>query len=547
MSSFVRAVLGVVLIAAPAHAQITADTAAQIDKVFASLNRTDAPGCVVGLDRNGQALYRRGYGMANLETRVPLDENSVSESGSVAKQFTASAVVYLALHGKLNLDEPVRKYIPELPDYGSPVTIRMLLNHTSGVRDMWTLFTVAGQPLGETLFSMERSLQMVYRQKELNFPPNSQFLYSNSGYLLLSEIVKRVSGVPLDQFSQETFFHPLGMSHTQWRSDWNRVVPGRATAYGPSEGGYRTDMPYMSVYGAGGLLTTVGDLLIWNEQLTHPRVGGQALVDSMQRQGRLTSGREIEYALGLFIGKYRGEPEIQHSGATGGYRTFLARYPERGLSIALLCNVANVNSIALGHQVIDVFMGGKAEVAAKPVAAGDAGSVDPAPYLGRYRAPATEEVMTIAAKDGRLVAAFGPSIPLVPVAKDRFTSSATPIDLAFEVGPSGHATRLRFKSIDGDTVLYEPVTVTPLSAAETVAIEGAYYSEELDATYTVHVRNGELVVRVGDQPERTFPRTGPWSFGRGGTAVRFTQAKNGKINGLLLFAGRVRNLRFVKR
>ena len=261
----------------PPHlaAQVSADTAAMIDQVFASFSRTNGPGCTIGIDRNDAPLFRRGYGMASLESNVPMTELSVVESGSVAKQFTAGAITYLALQGKLSLDDPIRKYLPELPDYGSPVTIRMALNHTSGIRDMWTLFELAGMGSGTHLYTMDRALAMVYRQKELNFPPNSAFLYSNSGFLLLAEIVNRVSGQPLARFSEELFFKPLGMTHTQWRDDWNRVVPGRVTAYNRDDNGtLRVDMPFMSVYGAGGLLTTVGDLLKWNYHLNTQRSVG---------------------------------------------------------------------------------------------------------------------------------------------------------------------------------------------------------------------------------------------------------------------------------
>ncbi len=218
-------------------AQISADTAAMIDQVFAGLNRSDAPGCSIGVDRAGSPIFRRGYGMASLESGAPMTEFSVVESGSVAKQFTAGVITYLALQGKLSLDDPIRKYVPELPDYGSPITVRMALNHTSGIRDMWTLFSLAGVEPGTHLYTMDRALAMVYRQQELNFPPNSAFLYSNSGFLLLAEVVKRVTGQPLAQVSQEVFFKPLGMTHTQWRDDWNRVVPGRVTATaGPAAG-----------------------------------------------------------------------------------------------------------------------------------------------------------------------------------------------------------------------------------------------------------------------------------------------------------------------
>ncbi len=434
MSSPVRwLVTGLFLLPGPLNAQIAADTAAMIDQVFAGMNRSDAPGCSIGLDRAGSPIFRRGYGMASLESGAPMTEFSVVESGSVAKQFTAGVITYLALQGKLSLDDPIRKYVPELPDYGSPITIRMALNHTSGIRDMWTLFSLAGVEPGTHLYTMDRALAMVYRQQELNFPPNSAFLYSNSGFLLLAEVVKRVTGQPLAQVSQEVFFKPLGMTHTQWRDDWNRVVPGRVTAYGRTGGGaYQVDMPFMSVYGAGGLLTTVGDLLKWNEHLTHPTIGGQPWVDLMQQQGRLTDGKQIDYAAGLFMTSYRGEPEISHSGATGGYRTYLARWPARRLSLALLCNVATANTIALGQQVADVFIGAKpgpiqltaqdgpgtTTKPAMPAAAAELAAV-----AGAYYSQELDVTYRLTAGDTALTALVGERAPITlrPTGKDEFT------------------------------------------------------------------------------------------------------------------------------
>jgi CubicO group peptidase (beta-lactamase class C family) len=529
-----------------AHGQLSADTAASVDKVFAAYNRTDSPGCALGLDRNGRRLYRRGYGMASLEQSAPWSENSVSESGSVAKQFTAGAIVHLALAGKIDLDAPVQKYVPELYDYGPPVTVRMLLHHTSGIRDMWTLFTLAGIPLGSRLITTDQALQMVYRQRELNFPPNSQYLYSNSGFLLLGEIVRRVSGKPLAEYSQDEFFRPLGMNHTQWRDDWNRVVPGRVTAYTSSPRGYRVDMPFMNVYGAGGLLTTVGDLLIWNEQLTHPSIGGKAWSDTLAHRGRLTTGRDIDYAFGLSVTKHRGEREISHGGATGGYRTFLARWPDRGLSLALLCNLGNINPDGLAHQVADVFLGGAPDSRASSAIASNGGSTtDLGKYTGRYRAPLTEDLLALSVADGKLMADFGIKVPLEPTGPNRFQAPIGSIEIVFEPGPDGKPVRVLM--IGEDTARYEPVTVGPMSAAELTELAGTYYGPELDATYLVAVRNDRLGITVGGEPEVLVDRTGPLSFGSASRSVRFTRAKTGKIDGMLLFAGRVRNLRFTRR
>lgn len=442
--------LSICLLVAPGYlaAQVSADTAAMIDRVFGSFSQTDGPGCSVGIDRDDLPLFRRGYGMANLESGTPMTERSVVESGSVAKQFTAGAIAYLALQRKLGLDDPIRKYIPELPDYGSPVTIRMALNHTSGIRDMWTLFELAGIGSGTHLFTMDRALAMVYRQKELNFPPNSAFLYSNSGFLLLAEVVKRVSGQPLAQFSQEVFFKPLGMTQTQWRDDWNRVVPGRVTAYARDDKGtLQVDMPFMSVYGAGGLLTTVGDLLRWNHHLTHPTVGGQPWVALMQQRGRLTNGKDIDYAAGLFITEYRTEPEISHSGATGGYRTYLARWPARRLSLALMCNVGEANTIALGHQVADVFIGQRAvdQVTARVADTAQAGFPtkpgDLAGLAGNYYSPELDIVYRLSATTVGLTVQFGERAPITlrPIEKNGF-SGTRGLSIKFTRAPTGRAT-----------------------------------------------------------------------------------------------------------
>lgn len=544
-SGFVGAAL-VALVTAPAHGQAPSDTSVLVDRVFGGLNRADAPGCTLGVDRDAAPLIRRGYGMASLESRTPLTESTVLESGSVAKQFTAAAIVHLALQGKLDLDDPVRKYLPELPDYGSPVTIRMLLHHTSGVRDMWTLFALAGNEPGTSLFTMPQALRMVYRQRQLNFAPNDRYLYSNSGFLLLSEIVKRVSGIPLSQFSREVFFRPLGMDHTQWRDDWNRVVPGRATAYSPAaEGGLRVDMPFMSVYGAGGLLTTVGDLLKWNANLEQPKVGGAAWADTMQRRGRLNSGRTIDYGLGLIVTSYRGEREISHSGATGGYRTYLARWPDRRLSLAILCNVANANPIALGHQVADIYLGLKpiASAATSPSLANvETGPV--APLLGRYRASATEEVLTIGEKDGRLVVDLGAPFALTAVTRDHFRATDINADLVF-LRTGDRVSRLTVV-VDGDSTAYDPVAVLPSRPEELAGFVADYRSDELDVTYRVSSASTDLMVQIGEHEPVTATRTGPDSFVvPGGAAVRFTRTK-GRIDGFLLFAGRVKNLRFAR-
>lgn len=322
--------------AAPLSAQAT-DVGAVADRVFKAYTPA-GPGCVVGVAQGGQILLERAYGLADLETGTALTANSILEAGSVAKQFTAAAVTLLALDGKLKFDDDVRKHFPELPAYERPITIRMLLDHTSGLRDWGSLMGLAGWPRGSRAYTHAHVLEIIARQRALNYPPGDQYSYTNSGYNLLAMLVERVSGQSFAAFSKARLFDPLAMTRTSWRDDYRRVVPGRAQAYQPTQSGFRLDMPFENVHGNGGLLTTAGDLLRWNESLTK-RTLGRALVDSLERQGVLTSGERITYAAGLVVDTYRGTPRIAHSGATAGYRAYLGRYPaQRDLSVAVLCN-----------------------------------------------------------------------------------------------------------------------------------------------------------------------------------------------------------------
>jgi CubicO group peptidase (beta-lactamase class C family) len=297
--------------------------AARVDKIFARFDR-NAPGCAVGLAKDSHTLLTQGYGSANLEYRIPLTDSSVMESGSVAKQFTAAALVLLEQDGKLSIDDDIHKYLPEVPNFGAPITIRNILTHTSGLRDQWGLLGIEGRGPGSQVHSPATTLDLVVHQKMLNFPPGSEYLYSNTGYALAGIIAQRVSGKSLNDFLQERLFQPLGMTHTQLRDDFTRVVPNRATAYAPVNGGWRQDMPFTNMIGNGGVLSTMADLMIWNENLDHPRVGGPRFTDAMQTRMRLTNGKTITYALGLEVVDYDGVHEVGHSGSTAGYRTFLA-------------------------------------------------------------------------------------------------------------------------------------------------------------------------------------------------------------------------------
>jgi CubicO group peptidase (beta-lactamase class C family) len=356
--SFAGAV-ALILIGATMTLVVARQSPAPDTRVDALMTRWTAttPGCAVGVSQKNASVLERGYGMADLEHDVPNAPDTIFEAGSVSKQFTAAAVLLLARDGKLSLDDPVRKYIPELPDYGVPLTIRHMLNHTSGLRDWGSVAAIAGWPRTTRVHTHAHVLDILSRQKSLNFPPGSRWSYSNSGYNLSAILVSRVSGQSFADFTRARIFTPMGMTRTSWRDDYTRIVKKRAIAYEQSNGAYTQDMPFENVHGNGGLLTTVGDLLTWTRNLSQPVVGDAAFVKEEQEPGRFTDGRQHNYALGLVITTYRGVREVSHSGSTAGYRAYLATYPDQQVAVAVLCNAGNANATQIAHGVADVYLG----------------------------------------------------------------------------------------------------------------------------------------------------------------------------------------------
>lgn len=411
------------------QAAVQQSPAAAVDAVFAPWH-TASPGCAVGVGVDGKVVLERGYGMANLEHDVPNAADTIFEAGSVSKQFTAAAVLLLARDGKLSLDDPVRKYVPELSDYGVPLTIRHMLTHTSGLRDWGEVASIAGWPRGRRVHTHAHVLDIVSRQKALNFTPGTKWSYSNTGYNLSAIIVARVSGQSFADFSRERIFKPLGMTRTSWRDDFTRVVKHRAVAYDPSGGGYRENMPFENVHGNGGLLTTVGDLLRWNENFSSPKVGDQAFMAEAQTPGRFTDGKPHDYALGLYVRMYRGVREVSHSGATAGYRAFLARYPDQRVSVAVLCNAGNANPTLYARAVAQSYVAFPAPApsagggrGALPAASFTPAAADLAAYAGRYVSEEAEVEFIVASDGDQLVLKRRPdsALPMRPVARDVFT------------------------------------------------------------------------------------------------------------------------------
>jgi CubicO group peptidase (beta-lactamase class C family) len=534
----------IALVSVPAAAQssLTAAQAARIDSIFSKYAASDVPGCALGVSKHDTLILERAWGSADLEHSISITPATIFEAGSVSKQFAAAAIFRLAQQGKLSLDSSVRKYLPELPAYTAPITLRHMIHHTSGFRDWGTVMAIAGWPRGTRTYTHAHVLDIVARQTGLNYPVGAEYLYSNTNYSLLTIIAERLSGKSLAEFTRTELFEPLGMTSTGWRDDYTRVVKGRAQAYAGDGKQWRLNMPFENVYGHSSLLTTVGDLLKWSANLSSRKVGGDDFVKMQLTQGKLSTGRQISYAGGVVIGDYNGAQSIAHDGATAGYRAYLARFPEPGYAIALLCNAGNANPVQLGDAVTAVLLGPE-KVAARAGVDTVRLSLTEAklkPLLGPYRNVRTDEPFDISFENSRLRLGGGPL--LVAVSERHFTTPSGRTHLLFGPAAGGKRASIRVWVDDGDTTEYEPMSAPP--AKESFGdYAGEYYSAEADASVSMLNESGAVIMFA--RPSNRAPLRPIYADGFTGLGsfIKFTR-KNGKVDGFLVTSGRVRNLRF---
>jgi CubicO group peptidase (beta-lactamase class C family) len=482
------------LLAASAHAQ---SIEAVADRLIADrgLGALTGPGCAISAIRDDKPVFSKAYGAADIEQAAPFRLDTVSESGSVAKQFTAAAVLLLVQDGKLRLDDDIRRYLPEMPDYGAPIRISDLLHHTSGIREWATLAAMRGYPrFSRTVYSMDDLLKIVARQRSLNFAPGTEYEYSNSNYGLLTIIIGRVSGMSAAEFGRRRLFEPLGMTQTQWRDDLRRITMRRAIAYRRTKDGFEQAMPVENVYGHGALLTTVGDLQIWNKALL-----GDGLPEAVRREmltpGKLRNGAQRNYGDGVFIENYRGHRVVRHSGITAGYTSQLWGFPDDKVSVALLCNVRAGNVGALAGGVADAALGLAAE--AQPPRA------DAMPALGKsvhFRSADGSILALWQVGQRRFVDLFTGSGPMELIAAQATGHLTTAtyfgaLDLQ-EDGPNSFVAKLEVS---------EPIRFVKEPEVEAgVAPDGLYRSAELDAVYRVRKQDGVYLVSLenNDAPDR---------------------------------------------
>ncbi|MBM4186576.1 MAG: beta-lactamase family protein [Gemmatimonadetes bacterium] len=522
----------------------TVPSPAVVDSIFARYDRTSSPGCALGVFGGGRTLYARGYGMANLNYGLAIAPSTPFYIASTSKQFAAASIALAAAQGRLTLDDPVRKHVPELPAYADAITIRHLVHHTSGLRDYLGLWGVSGRSFADEI-PEDVALDLIARQLATDFPPGARWSYSNSGYFLLSVIVRRATGQSLAAFSKQYLFDPLGMTSTHWHDDNRAIVPGRAEGYQPTATGFEIVRTSFALVGDGGLYTTVEDLKRWDDNFYDNRLGdgGPALIEQLTTPGTLANGSSHGYGFGLFRREYRGQPVVDHGGSFIGYRAQLMRFPAVRFSVAVLCNDYTAAPERMAEQVADRFLEGV--LAARPAPTETKGvAVAPAildRYVGRYEVlPGT--VSTVSREgEGLVVAVAGQRVPLVATSDSEFVGRPPVGTIKFR--PSGQDVLLVLPGLGGEPAkrLGDPPVLSP-SALH--AYVGRFASDELDTWANVSVVDGALWIRT--RYAAWTPMTPLWADAFGATNARFEfiRDRRGQVSGFRLSGGRMANIRF---
>jgi len=540
----------------PAPASAPDQTAASVDAVFAEWARPGSPGCSVGISRNGVPAYEHGYGMANIELGVGITPASIFHVASISKQFTAMSILLLAQRGLLSLDDEVRKYVTELPEYDSPLTLRHLLTHTSGLRDAFLLREL-DEARDDSIGRSEVLVSLLARQRRLNFTPGAEYQYNNGAYALLATIVRRVSGQPLSAFADANIFKPLGMTHTHFHDDPSAIVPNRASGYQRGADGWRVALhgDLGRVVGNTGLFTTAHDLLLWEQNFTDVRVGARALLTVMQTPTALADGETKPYGLGLEVGTHNGIREIGHSGGDPGYSAYAARYPDRGLAVAVLCNAdEGINPVAMAREVADLYLTGSAPRPRArrraPAAAGFALSPDQlASKAGLYRDPSNEALLRVAVRGGKLMANDGAggdaAFELTPVSANRFTVPGGTPALEFVPADTGGTKEVHVLGPQPEPRVLQAVDPVTVSETDRRAFAGEYRSPELGVTYSLVANESGVTLRIPGRADIHLEPVSDGVFaGPVVGTVTFSRGARDAVTGFTLHSTGVRALPF---
>lgn len=520
----------------------------KVDELFVEWDKLDSPGLALAIIKNGKLIYKRGYGTANLEHNIPISSTTVFRLGSTSKQFTATSIILLAEQGKISLDDDICKYLPEMQKYETHITIRHLIHHTSGIRDYLKLMELAGMS-DDDYYTDDEVIKMVARQKELNFKPGGEYLYSNSGYFLLSVIVKRAIGKPLREFTEENIFKPLGMKNTHFHDDHTMIVKKRAASYSPKkDGGYRINMTTLDMVGDGGVFTTLEDLFLWDQNFYHNKLGGKNLINQLLMPGTLNNGEKLNYAFGLRVGDYRGLKMISHAGSFVGFRAQMIRFPEQKFSVICLANLSTINPTKLCKQVTDLYLAEQfKQEKAKFIELPEQELKD---KTGVFRNPVIGTIYELSLKDGKLmVNLYDSSFQIAPLSKTQFRSVDGPadIDIRFEKQDQNESMLIHVTMEGEKPVTFEAIQLVSPTSAQLVEYVGDYYSDELQFIYKLVLDDDKLFFRYKNAPKNHLSPTLNDMFRVRGDTIHFIRDDQNEISAFSLSSERARNIYFVKK
>ncbi|MBL8858224.1 MAG: beta-lactamase family protein [Planctomycetes bacterium] len=541
-------ILATLICAAPATDAL--ELRAKTDALFAEWNIPDSPGCAVAVYRDGAIVYERGFGQASLELSVPITPQTVFDIGSTSKQFTAACIGLLALDKQLGLDDDIRKFLPEMPELAKPITVRHLLNHTSGLRDYIEVMLLAGFRIQDRTTCAE-TYAAITRQKTGNFAPGERHLYSNTGYFLLAQIVERVSKKSLRDFARERIFDPLEMKHTEILDDCTHVVRNKANSYSVVAGGFATETSDWEQTGDGAVQTTVGDLQRWDENFYTGKVGGPELKAILLTRGKLNDGAQLDYCAGLVVGEQRGLATVRHGGSWVGFRAEFLRFPAQHVSVVCLCNLGSMNPSALADRVAEVWLA--AEMSHDPRSEpGGAADTRPAvkieaqhlvPLVGRY---VYDDIAVRIELDNDALTVSGTGVRpgrLTPLGNQRFRreGGGTPLDVVFS------SDSMRFEFRDGRRWEFKLSEEWKPAAGELARFVGNYWSDEVGAALELEIVEGVLTVvrhRTLDTLQLTPFSKDSFTCDLGRLTFRTAQQK---VSGFTIDGGRARGLTYERR
>ncbi|HWA35617.1 MAG TPA: serine hydrolase domain-containing protein [Cyclobacteriaceae bacterium] len=544
MKNLVLGALVVLAISSCERKVSTTSMEVRIDSLFHFWDKPNSPGAAVAVLQDGKITFSKGYGMANLEYKVPITPQSIFHIASESKQYTAFCMVLLAKEGKLSLDDDVRKHLPWVPDFGKTITIKHLIHHTSGLRDQWQLFAIAGQGLDDVIRQSE-VIKLVERQKELNFEPGSRHMYCNTGYTLMAEIVKSVTGKTLREYADEKIFKPLSMSNTHFHDNNREIIANRTYSYDSADGKLWNAPLNFATVGATSLFTTVEDETKWLNNYATGQVGGKEAIDQMYEQGILTDGTKLTYAFALGIDTIRGYRRIGHGGSDAGYRSYAMRIPETGLGVVVFSNFGGFNPRSLATKVAALYLPDRS-VKRQSLKPYKIDSTLYQSYKGLYHTIGENiEILD----SGKLYVKFdGGMYPLTPESDTSFTAFDGQVWIAFNRDQNGKTNSFKARDPNG-TRIFERYTKPTFSDADLKSYAGTYVCDELDVTYRIVVKDGSLVMQHRRYPDgkmkpvtREHFITGNWWMWN----IDFTKDAKGKVTGFAVNSGRILGLKFRK-